>query len=41
MLETLVMGDLKGQKQAIDALHSGDCLRAVVRYAPYTPPARK
>merc|ERR1712187_170133 len=23
------------QKQAIEALHSGDCLRAVVRYAPY------
>lgn len=23
------------QQQAIDALHSGDCLRAVVRYHPY------
>jgi len=24
-----------GQKKAIDALHGGDCLRAVVRYSPY------
>jgi len=31
---------MAGQKQAIEALHSGDCLRAVVRYAPYTPPPR-
>ncbi|KAG8462259.1 hypothetical protein KFE25_012079 [Diacronema lutheri] len=29
---------LEGTQAAIDALHSGDCLRAVVRYAPPPPP---